>query len=105
AQFALRQGTYLGKRLPALLQGDRVPEFPYRNWGELVSHGHRHAVGQVPGLPVSGFFGWFLYRSYYLWRLPALMRKARVALDWAVVLVFPPGVGWLPSSDLGPDVR
>lgn len=105
AQFALRQGKYLGKRLPALLQGHRVPAFRYRNWGELVSLGHRNAVGQVLGLPVSGFFGWFLYRSYYLLRLPSLMRKARVATDWAVDLVFPPDVAWLPSSDLGPDVR
>src|SRR5690606_24658325 len=50
AQFALRQGKYLGKRLPALLAGARVPEFKYRNWGELVSLGHRNAVGQVLGL-------------------------------------------------------
>lgn len=105
AQFALRQGQYLGKNLPALLAGSRVPEFRYRNWGELVSLGHRNAVGQVVGVPVSGILAWFLYRTYYLMRLPSLMRKARVALDWSLDLFFPPDVAWLPSSDLGPDVR
>lgn len=105
AQFALRQGSYLGTHLPALLAGSRVPDFRYRNWGELVSLGHRNAVGQVVGIPVSGLPAWFLYRSYYLMRLPSLMRKARVALDWTVDLFFPPDVAWLPSSDLGPDVR
>lgn len=105
AQFALRQGKYLGKHLPAILAGDRVPDFKYRNWGELVSLGHRNAVGQVLGLSVSGFPGWFLYRSYYLMRLPSMLRKARVALDWTLDLLFPPDVAWLPTSDLGPDVR
>lgn len=105
AQFALRQGRYLGKHLPGILTGARVPEFRYRNWGELVSLGHRNAVGQVLGVPVTGFPAWFLFRSYYLMRLPSLMRKSRVALDWLLDFFFPPDVAWLPSSDLGPDVR
>ena len=105
AQFALRQGRYLGRHLPAILSGSRVPDFKYRNLGELVSLGHRNAVGQVLGLPVSGFAGWFLWRSYYLMRLPSLLRKTRVAIDWTLDLFFPPDVAWLPSSDLGHDVR
>jgi NADH dehydrogenase len=103
AQFALRQGAYLGRHLPALLADRRVPPFSYRSLGELVSLGHRNAAGLVLGLPVSGLLGWFLWRSYYLWRLPTLLRKARVALDWGLDVVFPPDIAWLPSSDLGPD--
>lgn len=105
AQFALRQGRYLGRHLPKILAGSRVASFRYRNIGELVSLGHRNAVGQVLGVPVSGFLAWFLWRSYYLFRLPSLLRKTRVALDWTLDLLFPPDVASLPSSDLGPDVR
>lgn len=105
AQFALRQGRYLGRYLPQILAGERAPDFKYRTMGELVSLGHRNAVGQVMGIPVSGFVGWFLFRSYYLFQLPTLMRKARVAMDWTLDLLFPPDVAWLPSSDLGPDVQ
>lgn len=105
AQFALRQGKYLAKHLPGILAGARVPDFRYRNWGELVSLGHRNAVGQVLGLPVTGLAAWFLWRSYYLLRLPSLLRKARVSLDWTLDFLFPPDVAWLPTSDLGPDVR
>lgn len=104
AQFALRQGKYLGNHLPAILAGDRVPDFRYRTMGELVSLGHRNAVGRIFGLPVSGFIGWFLWRSYYLFRLPGMLRKSRVALDWALDLLFPPDVAWLPSTDLGHDL-
>lgn len=103
AQFALRQGAYLGRHLPKLLKGRRVEPFRYRTLGELVSLGHRNAVGLVFGRPVTGLPAWILWRTYYLWRLPTLLRKARVALDWTLDVVFPPDIAGLPSSDLGPD--
>jgi NADH dehydrogenase len=102
AQFALRQGRYLGRHLPDLLAGEEVAGFDYQTKGELVSLGHRNAVGRVLGVPVSGFPAWFLWRTYYLWQLPSPLRKARVAIDWTLDLLFPPDVAWLPSSDLGP---
>jgi NADH dehydrogenase len=103
AQFALRQGRYLGRHLLALQRGDSgVQEFSYETKGELVSLGHRNAVGKVLGVPVSGLIGWFLWRSYYLLQLPTFLRKARVALDWTLDMIFPPDVAWIPSSDLGP---
>ena len=103
AQFALRQGRYLGRHLLDLEKGGvRVRDFSYGTLGELVSLGHRNAVGKVLGIPVSGLIGWFLWRSYYLLQLPTFLRKARVALDWTLDMVFPPDVAWIPSSDLGP---
>ena len=103
AQFALRQGRYLGRHLLDLEKGGvRVRDFSYGTLGELVSLGHRNAVGRVLGIPVSGLIGWFLWRSYYLLQLPTFLRKARVALDWTLDMVFPPDVAWIPSSDLGP---
>lgn len=103
AQFALRQGRHLGRHLPALLEERPAPPFRYQTLGELVSLGHRNAVGLVLGRPVTGLPAWFLWRSYYLWQLPTALRKARVALDWTLDIVFPPDIAWLPTSDLGPD--
>jgi NADH:ubiquinone reductase (H+-translocating) len=102
AQFALRQGRWLGEHLPGLLEGAQPPPFRYRSKGQLVSLGHRNAVGVALGVPVSGFPGWFAWRTYYLSRLPTLLRKARVAADWTLDLLFPPDVALLPSSELGP---
>ena len=104
-QFALRQGRYLGKHLPDLLEGKAVPPFRYRSRGQLVSLGHRHAVGVVLGVPVSGFVAWFMWRSYYLFRLPTLLRKVRVAFDWTLDLLFPPDIAGLPTSEIGPPAR
>lgn len=105
AQHALRQGRYLGRYLPDLLEGRSVPPFRYGTKGQLVSLGHRNAVGTVMGIRVSGFAAWWLWRAYYLRRLPTLARKVRVALDWALDLAFPPDVAGLPTSDLGPLVE
>jgi NADH dehydrogenase len=102
AQFAIRQGRYLGKHMLDVMSGRSVRPFHYRTKGELVSLGHRNAVGRVLGIPVSGWPGWFLWRGYYLAQLPTWLRKSRVAIDWALDLIFPPDVAWLPSSDLGP---
>lgn len=102
AQHALRHGRYLGENLVDLAAGNSVPPFRYKTMGQLVSLGRRNAVGTVMGLKVSGFIGWFLWRTYYWWRLPTFLRKVRVAMDWSLDLVFPPDVAGLPSADLGP---
>lgn len=102
AQFALRQGRYLGRNLGAIVSGERVAPFRYRTKGELVSLGHHNAVGQVFGVGVSGLLAWFLWRSYYLLQLPTMLRRTRVAIDWTLDVFFPPDIAWLPSSDLGP---
>ena len=104
AQHALRQGRYLGKRLPAMLEGREVPPFRYRTLGELVALGHRNAVGRVFGVTVSGFFGWFLWRSYYWLRLPGMLRRLRVAFDWTLDLLFPPDIADPATASRGPDL-
>jgi NADH dehydrogenase len=41
------------------------------------------------GVKLSGFAAWFMYRTVYLFKMPGLSRKARVALDWTADLFFP----------------
>ena len=36
----------------------------------------------------SGFFAWWLWRTIYLFKLPGLERKLRVAMDWTLDLFF-----------------
>ena len=40
------------------------------------------------GIRLRGFPGWFVTRSYHLYALPMLRRKARVMADWTVSLLF-----------------
>jgi len=39
-------------------------------------------------LNFSGFLAWWLWRTIYLFKLPRLEKKMRVALDWTLDLCF-----------------
>lgn len=90
AQHAIREGPVLGDNIVAALRGAATKPFRYSALGMMASLGARKAVAQLPGDRVlTGFPAWFLWRSYYLSRLPGLDRKLRVAFDWTLELLFP----------------
>jgi NADH dehydrogenase len=90
AQHAIREGPALADNIVAVLRGARTKPFTYRALGMMASLGARKAVAQLPGDRVlTGFPAWFLWRTYYLSRLPGLDRKLRVAFDWTLEMLFP----------------
>ena len=95
AQFALRQGTVLGKNLAAVLRGAAPVPFTYRYMGQLATIGKREAVAEVLGFHFRGFIAWWMWRTIYLGKLPGLLRKLRVMIDWTFDLVFPRDIGVL----------
>lgn len=95
AQFALRQGRCLGDNLVAAIEGKPTRDFVHRSQGLLAGLGRRCAVAEVFGLKFSGFLAWWLWRSIYLLKLPGLERKARVAMDWTLDLMFPRDIVYL----------
>jgi len=86
AQHAVREGPHAARNILAVLNGQQPKPFDYGQQGMLVSLGRFRGVGEIRGIKVSGFLAWFLWRSYYLLRLPSLERRLRVALDWALEL-------------------
>lgn len=90
AQHAIREGPVLADNILANLRGGQTRPFQYTSLGMMASLGGRKAVAELPGKRVlTGFPAWFLWRSYYLSRLPGLERKLRVAFDWTLELLFP----------------
>ena len=84
AQHAVREGPHAARNVLAVLDGRAPTPFHYGQLGMLVSLGRFKGVGEIFGIKVSGFVAWFLWRSYYLLRLPTLDRKLRVAIDWTL---------------------
>jgi NADH dehydrogenase len=41
------------------------------------------------GIRFSGFLAWFAWRTIYLSKLPGIVRRLRVTLDWTLDLFFP----------------
>lgn len=90
AQHALREGPVLADNIIAQMRAEPTKPFHYETLGMMASLGARKAVAQLPGNRVlTGFAAWFLWRTYYLLRLPGLDRKLRVAFDWTLELLFP----------------
>jgi NADH dehydrogenase len=87
AQHAIREGPQAAANVLAVLDGREPTPFSYDQMGMLVSLGRYKGVGEVLGIKVSGFVAWFLWRTYYLMRLPSWDRRLRVALDWTLELL------------------
>jgi NADH dehydrogenase len=63
--------------------------FNFTALGMMASLGARRGVMSLPsGAVLTGFPAWLIWRTYYLLRLPGFDRKVRVALDWALGLLF-----------------
>jgi len=82
-QHALRQARRLAKNL----QGDRQP-YGYRMMGQVATLGRYKGIAEVMGIPLRGFPGWWVTRTYHLYQLPLLSRKLRVVADWTTALLF-----------------
>lgn len=89
AQHALREGRRLGRNVAASILGEPLEPFAWRSVGGVCSLGRYKGVADVRGIKVRGFLGWALHRTYHLWAMPTLARRARIAIDWTIALLFP----------------
>ena len=106
AQHAIREGPRLADNIVAVLRGKPTKPFRYSSLGMMAALGGRKAVAQLPGnYVITGFIAWFLWRTYYLLRLPGLDRKLRVAFDWTLDLLFPRDTAELRLGEREPEAR
>jgi NADH dehydrogenase len=98
AQFAIRQARQLAANLARTLRGQRTRPFSFRPLGMMASIGHHNAVAEVCGLRLSGFLAWVFWRSVYLAKVPTLLRKLEVAIDWTWSALFRPNIVHVPMS-------
>lgn len=89
AQHALREASQLAKNITAVLRGGEPRPFVYSSKGTLAALGHFKGAGKVYGINIHGFVAWWVWRTYYLLRMPQWSRRLRVVIDWTVALFFP----------------
>ncbi len=97
AQHALRQAKVCGDNVATSLGHGKRRRFAFSGLGLLVNLSENYGVGKVLGMPVSGWIGWVVTRTYHWFALPTWTRRLRVALDWAVAAAFPRDVAELGS--------
>ena len=98
AQHATREAVVVARNLVAAIRGGERAAFDFEGLGSLGSLGRGSAVAQIFGIRISGFLAWFLWRTIYLLKMPGLNRKARVAMDWTIRLLFAPDLAQLKAA-------
>ena len=88
AQHAIREAPALARNIVSTIRGQPTEPFRYRTMGQLATLGHFNGIGTIGPFRVQGFVAWVAWRSYYLWRLPRLEKRLRVATDWTVDMIF-----------------
>jgi NADH dehydrogenase len=99
AQHGMRQGRHLAVNLTAWLEGGRLEPFAHRSIGAVCSLGRYKGVAVIRGHTLRGFPAWFAHRSYHLYAMPTLARRAKIAADWTVALLFPRDLAQLGSLE------
>jgi len=88
AQHAIREGRHLAKNITAAVRGQPLTPFVYSSQGTLAALGHFKGVGKVYKFKIRGFIAWWVWRTYYLFRMPRWNRRFRIMLDWTISLLF-----------------
>ena len=105
AQFAIRQGKTAAHNILAAI--DNRParkQFAFKGLGTLASLGKRSAVADMMGIHLQGFIAWFAWRTIYLSKLPGMIRRLRVTIDWTIDLFFPRDITQM-QADVQPQMR
>ena len=102
AQHALREAKVLAQNIASNIRGRPLQPFVYETVGNLAALGHYNGVGKIYGIRLRGFVAWWVWRTYYLMRMPQWRRRVRVMVDWTVTLLFG---GDIVQLDLTPEDR
>jgi NADH dehydrogenase len=99
AQHAIRQARVAAHNIAAVIRGGNRRSFDFKDLGKMGALGHRSAVAEIMGVPVSGFVAWLMWRAIYLMKLPGWGRRLKVAASWALDVLLPTELAQLKLND------
>lgn len=88
AQHAVREGLHAGDNIASAILGKPTTPLVYKTRGMMAPLGHFDGVARIGSMNIAGFLAWFLWRSFYLSKMPGISHKARVMADWTLGLFF-----------------
>ncbi len=88
AQVAFKQSKTVALNIYNLENKKELKKFIYKHTGDLISLGDWYAIGKIYGTIVSGKFFWWLWRTVYLFKIPTLKKKIKLAIDWTFNLFY-----------------
>lgn len=83
AQPAIQQGRFVAKLIKAKLTGKKLPEFHYRDLGNLATIGRSAAVADIKGVHFSGILAWWLWLLVHLMHIANFRNRLLVLTQWS----------------------
>lgn len=88
AQTTVREASILAENISRLILSSKAQLESYQPKivGMLFSLGYGDGVGTIGPVMVKGILAWYLWRTIYLFKIPGLNNKLRVAFSWTMDL-------------------
>ncbi len=87
APEALQQGVTVARNIERQLQGRSPQPFRYFNKGRLAMIGGYTGVGQIAGVPLTGFLPWLFWLLVHWVYLPGWRNRVVILLSWVQAFV------------------
>jgi NADH:ubiquinone reductase (H+-translocating) len=84
AQTAMQGGVYAARTVLARLDGRTLPQFVYRDLGNMAIVGRNAAVADLHKVHLSGFLAWCAWLFLHIFMLIGFRNRIVVMLAWAV---------------------
>jgi NADH dehydrogenase len=83
APVAMQQGQYVAKLIRKRLDGETLPQFEYKDSGNLAVIGRNSAVVNMPWTKLTGFPAWVVWLFVHIFFLIEFDNKIMVMTQWA----------------------
>ena len=84
APVAMQQGAYVAKLIKKRLQGESLPQFVYKDYGNMAVIGQNKAVVNLGFAKFSGFLAWFVWVWAHIYYLIEFDNKLVVMVQWGL---------------------
>jgi NADH dehydrogenase len=83
AQGGIQGGKYAARAVLARRDGVDLPDFEFKDFGELATIGRLRAVADFRMVRFSGFVAWFMWLGIHIFWLIGLQNRILVMMRWA----------------------
>lgn len=95
AQHAIKQGKVAANNVIfEIKRKGKKKQLDYKIMGMMAEIGRRDGVATIFGIKLRGFLAWWVWRTFYLGKIPTRSKRLKVFLDWTMDLFFKPDVSY-----------
>lgn len=83
APVAMQQGRFFAKQIQALIKGQPLNSFSYKDKGSMATIGRHKAIVEVNGIRISGWIAWLAWLWLHLFYILGGRNKISTMAEWS----------------------